>query len=151
MRSTVTPRTSPLESLMAKKAEAAGDTTMPPRSFPVGASCLRSSGFVMARVYHAGLDTATRLLMRPVVLVGESHQGGPLDDNKAVLGALVAGIAGGVELVVAGNEFAEILRLDRLFQSDDFLGDDGVEHVLERQVFEHRHDVLHVAHDFLDL
>jgi len=36
MRSTVTPRTSLLPSLMAKKAEAAGDTTMPPRNFPVG-------------------------------------------------------------------------------------------------------------------
>src|SRR6185437_13696030 len=46
-RSTVTPRTTPLPSLMAKKAEAAGETTTPPRSLPVGASCLRSSGFVM--------------------------------------------------------------------------------------------------------
>ena len=33
---------------MAKKADTAGDTTMPPRNLPVGASCLRSSGFVMS-------------------------------------------------------------------------------------------------------
>jgi hypothetical protein len=56
--------------------------------------------------------------MRPVVLVGEGRQSRPLDHDKAVLGALLAGITSGIELVVAG--------------------DDGVEHVLEWQVLEHR-------------
>ena len=48
IRSTVTPLTSPPPSLMAKKADAAGAVTTPPRNLPVGASCLRSSELVMA-------------------------------------------------------------------------------------------------------
>jgi len=65
--------------------------------------------------------------VRAVVLIGEGRRRRPLNDDEAVLGTLVARVARRVELVVAGGELLEVLRLDRLLQRDDLLGDDGVE------------------------
>src|SRR5215831_3952571 len=90
------------------------------------------------------------LLMRFVVLICECRPRWTPDHNKRVLGALMASVAGGRKLVVAGGEGDVILRLNRLFQTRDLFGDDCVEHVGERQVLESGHEVLHVAHNFLD-
>src|SRR6185437_5941160 len=63
IKSTVTPFILPRSSLIAKKADAAGAATTPPRNVPVGANCLRSSEFViaprLARVPFNGYRPAT--------------------------------------------------------------------------------------------
>jgi hypothetical protein len=57
-------------------------------------------------------------LVRPVVLITKGGKRQALDHNKAVLGALMAGIACDIEFVVTGGEFLEVLGLDRLLQID---------------------------------
>jgi hypothetical protein len=44
--------------------------------------------------------------------------GRPLNDDKTILGTLVARIAGGAELVVAAAKFLEVFGFDGFFQID---------------------------------
>src|SRR5262249_11508878 len=49
-----------------------------------------------------GYDAAS--IARPIVLVGEGRLGRALDDDKSIIGALMARIASGGEFVIAGCE-----------------------------------------------
>src|SRR5262245_2822346 len=91
------------------------------------------------------------LFAREVVLICKGRPSRALDDDEAVFSALVTRIACRSELIIPSRKALEVLCIDRLLKHDDFLGNDGVEHVGERQVLEGRYVILYVRHNFLDL
>src|SRR6185503_8261081 len=83
-------------------------------------------------------------------LIGERRPRRALNDNKAILCALMAGIASLGQLVVTTDERLIVFGFYRFFQRDNSFGDNTSNHVAYRQIIERWHEILYVAHHLLD-